>query len=71
MEVISDPQPSIDPCQFMITGGFTFGFAYDRTYNPVGLVQESVASGHPVIYVSANYRVGSMCLRRYMNDIRH
>ena len=46
-----------------IAGAFTFGDAYDRFYNPVGLVQESVASGHPVVYVSANYRVGCMSLQ--------
>lgn len=49
-----------------LTGGYTFGQAYDRVYNPVGLVQESVASGHPVLYVATNYRVGSMPLRPYM-----
>ena len=45
-----------------MTGGFVFGKAYDRFYNPEGLVQESVASGHPVIYVALNYRVGRMPL---------
>ena len=35
-----------------------YGEAYDRVYEPVDLVQESVASGHPVIYAAINYRVG-------------
>lgn len=47
-----------------------FGKTYDRIYNPVGLIQESVASGHPVMYVGINYRVGCMTLYRYMNDSR-
>ena len=47
----------------IIVGGFTYGFTYDRLYTPTGLVTESVAGGHPVIYVSANYRVGSRLLR--------
>ena len=35
-----------------------YGQAYDRGLDPVGLVQESVASGHPVIYAAVNFRVG-------------
>ena len=51
-----------DYCKFtllIIVGGFTYGNTYNRLYNPTGIIQESVASGHPVIYVSPNYRVGS------------
>ena len=46
-----------------------FGEAYDRVYNPVGLIQESVASSHPVIWVGVNYRVGSTPLHQCMVNI--
>lgn len=46
------------------------GKTYDRVYNPVGLILESVASGHPVMYVGINYRVSCMLLHRHMNGIR-
>ena len=55
---------------FNIPGGWIYGQAYDREYNPVGLVQESVAGGHPVIYVAINYRVGSMPLHQCVTDVR-
>ena len=64
--------PSFNPCIPLILstiGGFVFGEAYDRVYNPVGLIQESVASSHPVIWVGVNYRVGSMPLRQCMIDV--
>ena len=39
-------------------GGYATGQVYDQVYDPVGLVRESVVSGHPVIWVATNYRVG-------------
>lgn len=39
-------------------GGYATGRVYEQVYEPVGLIQESVASGHPVIWVATNYRVG-------------
>ena len=39
------------------------------SYDPTGIVQGSVASGHPVVYVSANYRAGSMSLHQYMTRV--
>lgn len=48
-----------------------FGKTYDRIYDPVGLIQESVASGHPVMYVGVNYRIGcTQALNPYVNGIR-
>ncbi|KAJ9261724.1 hypothetical protein DTO195F2_3982 [Paecilomyces variotii] len=38
-------------------GGASVGTAYDVSYNPVGLIQQSVVNGSPVIYVAINYRV--------------
>ena len=34
------------------------GQAYDRTFNPVGLIQQSVKNDQPVLYVAMNYRLG-------------
>ena len=51
------------------TGGFVFGETYDRLYNPVGLIQESVAGGHPVVYVGVNFRLGSMPFHDYMIEV--
>ncbi len=39
-------------------GGYATGQVYEQVYEPVGLVRESVASCHPVIWVATNYRVG-------------
>jgi carboxylesterase type B len=39
-------------------GGSILGTAYDGLFNPVGLVQQSVQNGEPVVYVAMNYRVG-------------
>ena len=50
------------PLMLSTIGGLVFGSAYDRVYNPVGLIQESVASGHPVMWVGVNYRLGRMPL---------
>lgn len=41
-----------------MTGGAILGEAYDELFNPVGLVQQSVANGQPVLYVAMNYRIG-------------
>ena len=41
-----------------LPGGSILGEAYDGFFNPVGLVQQSMENEEPVIYVSANYRVG-------------
>ena len=46
-----------------------FGSAYDRVYNPVGLIQESVAGGHPVVWVGVNYRLGCMPLHQHVIDV--
>ncbi|KAI9711925.1 MAG: hypothetical protein M1812_007079 [Candelaria pacifica] len=43
---------------YIYGGGAILGDAYDGYFNPVGLVQQSVANGQPVIYVAANYRIG-------------
>ena len=49
-----------------VIGGYNLGQAYDRFYDPEGLVLESVTSGHPVIYVAIHYRVASMLLCRHI-----
>ena len=35
------------------------GNIYDVSYDPVGLVRNSVESGNPVLYVAMNHRVNS------------
>lgn len=67
----TDLQP-FHPCIPLIlnvAGGWVFGTAYNRFYNPEGLIQESVGSSHPVIYVGINYRVGSMPLHLCIIDV--
>ncbi|KAG8534387.1 uncharacterized protein KY384_001232 [Bacidia gigantensis] len=47
------------PVMVYIYGGGSFvGQAYDKTFNPIGLIQQSIANDQPVIYVAMNYRVG-------------
>lgn len=69
--MILNPDLSCCALTLDIKRGFQFGQTYDRLYNPVGLVQESAASGHPVIYVGINYRVGCMLLHQYMANTSH
>ncbi|KAL0576555.1 hypothetical protein V5O48_005419 [Marasmius crinis-equi] len=42
---------------FIHGGGNINGHIYDRTYNPEGLIRQSVANGKPVMYVAMNYRL--------------
>lgn len=44
-------------------GGYSFGQAYDSTYQPDQLVLDSVANGNSVIFVAMNYRLGSECCK--------
>ncbi|KAK7038432.1 carboxylic ester hydrolase [Favolaschia claudopus] len=41
-------------------GGFFAGGSADSRYNGTYLVQASVANGHPVVFVSINYRLASL-----------
>ena len=47
-----------DEMRFRCAGGSQLGTAYDTYFDPVGLVQQSVANGQPVVYVAVNYRIG-------------
>ncbi len=42
----------------MSIGGSILGEAYDGFFDPIGLVQQSVSNGQPVLYVAMNYRLG-------------